>query len=114
MEYPITGTMMVVDDYANAYDYSTHSIVTSDYYRLNGKLYRMTSLIAKTYIEHGRYDLLKRVGKSFYIITKEGEGIYFCTNLKRFCEEHGLNYTTMKKAINKDYQTKKGWKVRKA
>ncbi|MEZ9705451.1 hypothetical protein AB4342_01320 [Vibrio breoganii] len=107
-EFPIPNTQMVVDCYANIYDYSSHSIVTSELIRIGDTVTRAKALIVNTYLIHGRYDLLKNIDK-VYLITNPKGGKSYTINLSEFCRDEGLDYKRMHKALELGHTTKEGW-----
>ncbi|MFA0145362.1 hypothetical protein AB4452_04670 [Vibrio lentus] len=111
MEFPISGTTLLVDCYGNLYDTSTKSINKSEFIRIKDKIVRTKALIINTYIEHGRYDLLKQVDKPVYRITSPNNAMYISINLAEFCREQNLNYDRMLKAFELGHKTRDGWTI---
>lgn len=50
--------------------------------------------------------------KDYIVISPEGE-VYEITNLKNFCVEHGLSYSTMRSVASpkKPHKSHRGWKI---
>lgn len=110
-EFPVPNTTLVVDHFANLYCNSSRSFITSELVRIGNDVIRTRAVITNTYLEHDRYDLIKKMDKPVYQITGSRGEKYLSTNLSEFCRDEGLDYKQMHKAYETGYTTKQGWKV---
>lgn len=109
MEFEIKGTTLLLDSYGNLFDSSTKTIHKGEFIRIGKDVMRTKALIVNTYISYGRYDLLKNVDKTVYLITNPKGAKFISLNLLEFCKDHDLNYERMAKAYQLNHTTKCGW-----